>query len=97
MSIAPAEFIDDAMPWIFNAVDVDELEGMLINLLKTTPNDQLRRVVGIITRSVRKRPYKTGTMAWNMASPSKSRGDLQWSCRKRRGGRGYCFGNQGHL
>lgn len=54
MAMVPAEFIDDVIPWMFNALDVDEREAMLRNLLQTTPNNQLRKVIGSIAKSVNK-------------------------------------------
>lgn len=50
----PPELMQEVLPWIFNSLDVNEQESMLRNLLRTTPRDEIKKVIGSIAKSVNK-------------------------------------------
>lgn len=54
MAAVPSNLFCDVIPWMFNSLDADDKESMLRNLLRSSPPEEIRRVVGSIAESVEK-------------------------------------------
>lgn len=63
MGKVPSEFLRELIPWMFGFLSVDEQESVLRNLMRSSPWDEVCKVVGVIAVSVQK--GMTDRMQWN--------------------------------
>ncbi|KAI0561230.1 hemerythrin-like protein [Gracilaria domingensis] len=63
MAKVPQEFLSEVIPWMFNALDVDDQECMLRNLMRTAPSNEICKIISTIAQSVQK--GMTDRMKWN--------------------------------
>lgn len=63
MAMVPSSMFCEIIPWMFNALDVNEKESMIRNLLRSSQDSGIRRVIRSIAESVVK--GETERAEWN--------------------------------